>query len=92
MSCSNIGARKFRNIRDHLFVLNAVMHEVSNDKKKNIDIQIFDIKKCFDKMWASETANDIFDAGLDDDLFVLVAKSNEASKVAVKTPWGSETR
>ena len=34
-------------------------------------------------MWAHETSNDIFNAGLDDDLFVLVAKSNEASKSTI---------
>ena len=92
MSCSNIGARKGRNIRDHLFVINAVLHDVTTEKKKNIDIQIYDIKKCFDKMWAAETANDMFKAGLDDDQFVLVTNSNKSCKVAVKTPWGKLTR
>ena len=92
MSCSNIGARRGRNIRDHLFVLNAVMHEVSSDKNKNIDLEIYDVKKCFDKMWAAETANDAFKAGLDDDQFVLVANSNKSCQVAVKTPWGSLTQ
>ena len=42
-------------------------------------------------MWASETANDIFEAGLDDDHFVLVANSNKECQVAVKMPWGSLT-
>ena len=42
-------------------------------------------------MWASETGNDFYNAGLKDDLFVLVANSNEACQVAVKTPWGSLT-
>ena len=92
MSCSNIGARKDRNIRDHLFVINAIMHEVSENKSKNVDIQIFDIKKCFDKMWASETANDMYNAGLNDENFVLVANSNKQCQVAVKTPWGSFTK
>ena len=50
MSCSNIGARKKRNIRDHLFVLNSVLHEVSSSEHQ-IDVQIFDVHKCFDKMW-----------------------------------------
>ena len=31
MGCSNIGARKGRNIRDHLFVLNRVLNELSLD-------------------------------------------------------------
>ena len=39
MSCSNIGARKNRNIRDHLFILNSVLHEISRSKH-HADIQI----------------------------------------------------
>ena len=92
MSSSNIGARKGRNIRDHLFVLNAILHDASKDKTKNLDLEIYDIKKCFDKMWAAETANDVFKAGLNDDQFVLVANSNKSCNVAVKTPWGSLTQ
>ena len=91
MSCSKIGARKERNIRDHLFVINSILFEVSENKNINIDIEIYDIEKCFDKMWASETANDMFKAGLNDDKFVLVANSNRECQVAVKTPWGSLT-
>ena len=59
MSCSNIGARKGRNIRDHLFVINGVLNEALHRKDKNIDIQIVDIQKCFDKMSYKETAYDI---------------------------------
>ena len=90
MSCSNIGARKKRNIRDHLFVINAVMNDAFKNKKE-IDIEIMDIAKCFDKMWFEETSNDIFRAGVNDDKFVLLANSNLKSQVAVKTPWGSTT-
>ena len=90
MSTSNIGARKNRNIRDHLFVVNAIITDVKNTKE-NLDFEIFDIKKCFDKMWSSETSNDLFDAGVRDDKFVLIANSNQSCKIAVKTPWGSVT-
>ena len=50
-----------------------------------------DIEKCFDKMSYRETANDIWLAGVQDDKFLLMAKSNEKCQVAVKTPWGSVT-
>ena len=90
MSSSNIGGRKNRNIRDHLFVVNAILHDIKSTKE-NIDIEIFDVKKCFDKMWSSETANDIYEAGVKDDNFVLIANSNKSCQIAVKTPWGSLT-
>ena len=89
MSCSNIGARKGRNIRDHLFVINAIMNEAVQKKNKNIDIQIVDIEKCVDKIAFKETANDLYTAGVQDDKFLMITKSNEKCKVAVKTPWGS---
>ena len=34
MSCSNNGARKNRNIRDHLFVVNAVLNDAIQTKKE----------------------------------------------------------
>ena len=91
MSCSNIGARKNRNIRDHLFVVNAVLNHAHQTKSDDIDIQIYDAFKCFDKMWYEETANDFYDAGVTGDSFVVMANSNQKCKVAVKTPWGSVT-
>ena len=42
-------------------------------------------------MWSSETANDLFEAGVKDDKFILVANSNQSCQIAVKTPWGSVT-
>ena len=90
MRCSNIGARKNRNIRDHLFVINAIINDTFK-KKKDVDIEIMDIAKCFDKMWYEETANDVFKAGVTDDKFTLLSNSNKTCRVAVKTPWGSIT-
>ena len=92
MSCSNIGARKNRNIRDHLFVINGILNDVNKNKKnENIDILITDIRKCFDKMSYKETGNDLFDAGVNNDHFNLMANSNKKCQVAVKTPWVSLT-
>ena len=59
--------------------------------RKNIDIQIYDARKCFDKMWSSETSKNLYNAGLRDDNFVLVSKANESCQAAVKTSWGNTT-
>ena len=92
MSCSNIGARKNRNVRDHLLVINSIFHEVSNDKSKHIDVGIYDFMKCYDKLWFKETANDFYDAGVDDDEFVLVTNANRNCQVAIKNPLGSTSK
>ena len=92
MSSSNIGARRNRNIRDHLFVINGILNDVQQSKNVGgVDLGIYDIAKCFDKMWYAETGNDIYKAGVKDDKFVLIANSNKKSQVAVKTPWGGLT-
>ena len=43
------------------------------------------------KLWYAETANDFYDAGVNDDQFITIANSNENCQVAVKTPWGTTT-
>ena len=89
MSCSNIGARKNRNIRDHLFVINAILNESVNAPNKiPLDVQIFDVSKCFDKLEYFHTANDLYRAGVSDDKFVLIANSNKTCEVSIKLPWG----
>ena len=92
MSCSNIGGRKFRNIREHLFVINGIMNDVMNNKEaEEIDIEIYDVAKCFDKLEYFNTANDFYKAGVQDDKFIIVANSNKECNVAIKTPWGTKT-
>ena len=92
MSCSNIGGRKNRNTRDHLFVMNGIMNEIINSKEtEDIDLEIYDVAKCFDKLEYFNTANDFFKAGVKDDKFIVVANSNRECEVSIKTPWGTKT-
>lgn len=51
MSDSNIGARKQRNIRDHLFILYAVINSVIKGGEECIDIQVCDIQKAFNDLY-----------------------------------------
>ena len=93
MSSSNIGARKERNIREHLFVINSIINDIHNSKhSKDIDVQIFDVKKCFDKLDYTDTAINLYNAGVQDDKFVIINESNRSNNVAVKTPWGKTRR
>ena len=93
MSDSNVGARKNKNIRNHIFIVNGVIHDVlSSKKKKPIDIQIMDYKQCFDSMWLEDTMDDLFEAGVVDDKLALLFEANKEVKVAVKTPVGLTVR
>ena len=89
LSSSNIGGRKGRNIRDHLFVIYGLINDVISGRADDIDLQFYDIHKCFDEMNYEETHNDLWDVGLDNDKFAIIAKLDEKSEVVVKTPCGT---
>ena len=92
MSDSNVGARKHKNIRNHLFVINGIINDVLAKKDESIDIQILDYRQCFDSMWLEETVNDLWEAGITDDNLALIFKANEFVNVGVKTPFGMTER
>ena len=48
MSDSNMGARRGKSVRNHLFVITGIINEAIQDKSKNIDIQMMDYRQCFD--------------------------------------------
>ena len=68
------------------------MNDVINSKEaKDIDLEIYDVAKCFDKLEFFNTANDFYKSGVRNDKFIVVANSNRECEVAIKTPWGSKT-
>ena len=66
MSDSKIGARRQKNIRNHLFVIYAIMNSVVQGKSECIDIQIYDLVQAFDSLWLDDCLNDVYDALNDD--------------------------
>ena len=91
MSDSNVGARKKKNIRNHIFVINGIINEAIKNEK-DIDIQILDYRQCFDGMWLDECINDLYEAGITDDSLALIYEANKNNQVAVKTPFGLTNR
>ena len=81
----NVGSRKLRNIRDHIFVLNAILNSVTNKTEEAIDCQVYDVDKCHDSLWPHEVVNDLFDAGLTNDKLSLLFLENTNAQVAVKS-------
>ena len=92
LSDSNVGARKGRNIRDNVFVLNAVMNSIINGKEEAVDVSIFDVDKCFDAMWVEECINDLYDAGFNNDKLPLLFLENQNANIAIKTVNGTSKR
>ena len=73
MSDSNIGARKQKNIRNHIFVVDSVIHDIlSRKSNKQIDITVLDYKQMFDSECLFECMNDLYEAGIKDDIFPLI--------------------
>ena len=94
MSDAQIGARKGKSVRNHLFVLNAILSDVLSSKKKQaIDISILDFKQMFDAEEISNVLNAFYEVGIKDDMIALLYEANENVTFAVKTPSGlTETR
>ena len=91
MSDSNIGARKMKNIRNHIFILNGIINEAIKNGK-SIDLQILDYRQCFDSMWLEECINDMYDYGVKNTNLALIYEANKVNKVAVMTPNGLTER
>ena len=95
MSCSNVGGRKKRNIRNHLFIVYGVINSVMNNESPPVDLQFYDLKQCFDAMWLEESMNDLCDSipFKDwDNKLALVYQNNCENHVGIKTPFGLTDR
>ena len=60
LSDCNVGGRKGRNVRDNIFVLNAIMNSISKGIKEPHDVQVYDLIQCFDSMWLKECINSLY--------------------------------
>ena len=93
MSDSQVGSRKGKNIRNHIWIINGIITDVLSSKSKiPVDVKIYDYKQCFDGLWLQECLNDFYEAGLRDDKFALLYDVNRSVNIAVKTPVGITTR
>ena len=85
LSDSNVGARNGRNVRDNIFVMNAITNSVVKGNQEPIDIQVYDVQKCFDALWVEDCINDIYETGFDNDKLPLLFLENQNAMIAVKT-------
>ena len=87
-----MGARKQRNIRDNIFVMNAIINSMSKENGESLDCQVFDIEKCFDSLWLHEVINCLYEAGFRNDKLPLLFLENNNAKVAIKSKEGLSSR
>ena len=92
LSDSNVGARKRKNIRNHTFVINGIIHHTVTSKSRPVDITVVDYKQCFDTLSVDVGCNDLYNVGVIDDQLNLIHECDSLSKVAVKTPVGLTKR
>ena len=88
----NVGSRKKRNIRDNLFVINAIMNSSKKGDDEACDVCVYDVRKCFDSLWMFECINDLYESGLKNNKLCLIFHSNKNARVAIKTPSGLSDR
>ena len=89
MTDSQIGARKNKSVRNHLFILNSIISDVSSSKRKHpIDLNIMDFKQMFDSEELEICMNSLYEANIQNDLFALIYQANKTNFFSVKTPGG----
>ena len=88
MADSKVGARRLTNMRYNIFVIITVSNSVAERQYKGVDITAFDAEKCFNKGWAKEFFNDMYDNGLKNDKLALIFKENISVKVPMTTLEG----
>ena len=95
MSDSNIGARKEKQVKDHLFLVHGIINETIKSKDKNIDIQIYYLKEAFDSLWLEDCLLDLYDSLSNynkDEKIALLYSSRVNNLVSVKTAHGLTER
>ena len=64
--------------------MNAILNSQGKENEDPLDLQIYDIEKCFDKLWLHEVINCLYESGLRNDKLPLLFLENNNAQVAVK--------
>ena len=89
MSEFQIGGRKGRNVRDHLFVVSGIIQDtLSSVRLKPINVLVADFQLCFDGLSLPLACKDLYDSGVKDDKLSLLYDVSKTNNVAVKTSLG----
>ena len=90
MTDSNIGARKKKSCRNHIWIINNINYEHSQSVKlAQLVLQSWDFSQMFDSMCLDTTISDFYDHGADNDLLFLLNELNRNIVISVNTFYGS---
>ena len=93
ISDSQVGTRKRRNVRNHLFVIYGIQNYIRVNKNESVDLLLYNLEKCFDSEWTSDVMNDMYEAcEVRDDKLSLMHEANKEAFVAINTPVGQTKR
>ena len=87
LSTSNIGSRKGRAARDHVFVVNSVIN-VTLRCGHHKDFVFYKLTQCFDSLWVSKSFLDLYSNGVNSSLLNLLYELSKKVNVSIKTPVG----
>ena len=68
------------------------LNSVKQNESKPIEIQLYDIAKCFDAQWPTDTMNDFYEASDKDDKLKIMSDANKNVQISIKTPFGKSER
>ena len=66
-----------------------------NGKEEPIDLQIYDLEKCFDALWLDDCLNDVYDTVEEssrNNKLALIYEANQEYLVSIKTALGKTDR
>ncbi len=66
--------------------MNSVINSAIQNESQCLDLQFFDVSKCYDSLWTEECGNDLYEAGITDDKLAMVYNGNLENEVAVNIP------
>ena len=93
ISDSQVGVRKKMNVRNYLFITYGIQNHIRKDRSICVDLQLYDIEKCFDSEWTADVMNDLYDATeVKDDKLSLMHNGNKEIFISVNTPVGKTER
>ena len=76
-------------MRDHLFVLNSVVHDVIKGKDvHDVDLVFYDLAQAYDSLWVRHTLLDLYENQVNSNLLNVIYELSKKANISIKTPVG----